>query len=226
MEPPPAQVLLDSRWTRREARAFDEKAQRDWGVAGEILMENAGAAVAATALDWMARMGCARVACVCGTGNNGGDGFVAARHLYRSAAVAVFLAGPREKIRGDALANLLRFERISGKMLQYGEPPALAAFAAAGPCVVLDAIFGIGLDRPVSGREAGWIEAINSSGRPVLAVDVPSGLDADTGLSLGCAVRAGLTVTFVASKQGFYVGDGPAHAGRIVVAGIGVPALP
>ncbi len=152
---------------------------------------------------------------VCGRGNNGGDGLAAARHLHRwgrLAGVACLdawaLSGPA-RLEADALT-------------------ALGVTVASEPDftdsqVVVDAIFGTGLSRPAEGRAAGWIEAVNASGRRVVAVDVPSGLDADTGLAGGPAVRATLTVTLGLPKPGLLAGEGAVLAGEVWVADIGVP---
>lgn len=161
---------------------------------------------------------------LCGGGNNGGDGLVAARHLLGSIDVRVLLIGAAAELRGDAKQNL---DRLVALGTSVEEPPDAAAVARAlrsrpAP-VVIDALFGIGLSRPVEGAARGAIDAVNAARCPVVAVDVPSGLDCDTGDVLGAAIRATITVTFVRSKVGFARGAGPEHCGSIEVASIGFP---
>jgi len=198
--------------TAAEMRALDRATIEDIGIPGFTLMETAGRAVAAAARD--AR----NVAVVCGPGNNGGDGFVAARVL-RDAGVdaVVYLAAERSAIKGDALAHLQVLEKAGGVVL----PADLEAIAGAP--LVIDALFGVGLARPIDGRLADVVAAINAAGQ-VLAVDIPSGLDADTGKMLGACVEAEMTVTMGALKVGLVSAPGFARCGEVVVADIGIPS--
>jgi NAD(P)H-hydrate epimerase len=223
-ETPKGQFSSSAR-TRAECRAFDREASERFHVAGELLMENAGAAVARSALDLAARSAAAEVFIVCGTGNNGGDGFVAARHLWHSIGLRVVLVGERRRVGGEALANLRRLAALGVPIPELGSAEELTA-ASAGKLVWIDAIFGTGLDRPVDGLARRAIESMNASGAPVLAVDLPSGLDADSGEILGVAIRASRTVTFVAPKVGFSRGEGPRLVGAVEIVGIGVPVDP
>ena len=183
------------------------------GVSGQTLMENAGAAVANAA---MARHPPgSKVAVVAGTGNNGGDGFVAARLLRQAGyRVAVHLIGRRDAIKGDA-AEAAR---------QWQGPVASGAPDLAGAHVIIDALFGAGLDRPVAGEALAAIAAINRAGVPVFAVDLPSGINGTTGAVLGGAVNASRTVTFFRKKPGHLLLPGRIHCGAVSVADIGVPA--
>ena len=160
-----------------QMRALDRYTSAALDVPGDLLMESAGRAVAAAAL--ALRASDAPVVVVCGTGNNGGDGFVAARHLHQAGiAVRVALLGDRARLRGDAAANRRRAEALGLKL----EGERWRAPGAGG--VIIDAIFGTGLSRPVAGAAAASIrriEAARSSGARVLAVDLPSGVCADTG---------------------------------------------
>src|SRR5712671_5329247 len=151
------------------------------GVTGLALMENAGRAVAEAAAALAPRVGTA-ITVVCGPGNNGGDGFVAARLLREQGyRVRLGLLGSREALKGDAAAMALR----------WGEPvEPLAAATLADADLIIDALFGAGLSRPLGGMAAEVVAAINSSGKPIVAVDVPSGLDGTTGTSTGSAVQA------------------------------------
>lgn len=185
------------------------------GTAGIELMENAGRAVA----DAVARRfprGAPDVRVVVGTGNNGGDGFVAARILAsRGFPVGVLLVGDRAKLKGDAAEAARRW---TGPI----EPAATQGLAGAG--VVIDALFGAGLDRPVLGDAAAVIEAMNACGAPVIAVDLPSGIDGASGTVLGTAVTATATVTFFRRKPGHLLLPGRLHCGPVEVADIGIPA--
>ncbi len=189
------------------------------GVAGITLMENAGAAVAA-AVAARVRPGAA-VAVVCGPGNNGGDGFVAARILgAQGHAVRLALLGEVGRLAGDAALAAATWD---------GAVESAAAAIEAGlltDCdVVIDALFGAGLARPLEGAAAAIVAAINACGRPVVAVDLPSGLDGATGRVLGgVAVRAALSVTFFRKKPGHVLMPGRALCGEVIVADIGIPA--
>lgn len=211
--------------TRAESRALDLRAQSELLLPGELLMENAGRAVAEAALALARERRCGRAVVAAGPGNNGGDGFVAARHLLGRLPVEVLVLGDPERIAGDAARNLERCRRlaISIRALDAAAPLA-AALAGAPPALAIDALFGTGLARPLDGLARAAVEALNAAAVPVVAVDLPSGLDCDTGEILGAAVRADVTVTFVAEKVGFALAAGPAHCGRVLKAPIGFPA--
>ncbi len=208
--------------SRAQMRAFDACATGACAVPSLVLMENAGRGVA----DVIGReLGVRRVVVVCGVGNNGGDGFVVARHLLaRGYAVDVHCAAPVVKLVGDARANHDAVAGLGVPIEEVGEDlgPLRAAFSRAD--VVVDALFGTGLDRPVVGVHAAVIEAINHSGKPIVSVDVPSGLDADTGAPLGATVRAAMTVTFALHKLGLLTPSGAALAGRVHLVDLGVPS--
>jgi hydroxyethylthiazole kinase-like uncharacterized protein yjeF len=185
----------------------------DAGTPGIELMERAGAAVARIAAE-EARAG-QHIAIVCGPGNNGGDGFVAARLLREQGfEVRVLLLGAREKLAGDAA---LAARRWSGKVETF-DPKALANSA-----LIIDALFGAGLTRDLSGEANRAVEAINALKVPVLAVDLPSGIDGASGKVRGVAVRATHTVTFCRMKPGHLLMPGWLHCGRVTVADIGIP---
>jgi len=210
--------------TREEARAFDRDAQERLRVPGDLLMENAGAAVARAAARMAHERRLARVVVLCGTGNNGGDGFVAARHLLGTLPIEVLLAGERARVGGDAAANLARLDALGVAVFERADAARVDAALAKRDALVVDALFGTGLARPLDAPTRAIVEVVNRSGAPVLAVDLPSGLDADTGKVLGAAVVAARTITFVARKRGFDLSDGPRHVGEVEVVGIGVPA--
>ena len=200
-------------------RAIDSWAIEQ-GVRSLDLMERAGAGVA-RAVERVAPDGAVTV--VCGKGNNGGDGLVAARLLRQAGrAVTVLAVTSLEQLRGDARENLLRlpgdspvtFDRVGGSG---------SARALAGSAAIVDALLGTGFAGELRGAVAAATDAINAAGAPVVSVDVPSGVDASTGVVLGAAVRAALTVTFHAAKPGLWIHPGKAHAGQVETIDIGIP---
>jgi NAD(P)H-hydrate epimerase len=211
--------------TREEMRAIDRWAIETVGIPSIVLMENAGRGVAEAVLERLRGRADAGVLVVCGPGNNGGDGFVAARHLANAGRrVALALAGAEADFDrpGDAGTNA-RVARAMGLPFRLLDGGGALRDLAGEAEVVLDALFGTGLTRPVEGFCREVIEAINASGREVVAVDIPSGLDADAGRPLGAAVRAAATVTMAFPKAGFFAADGPAHCGDVRIADIGIP---
>jgi NAD(P)H-hydrate epimerase len=209
---------------RAEVREFDRRAVEDYGVPGVVLMENAGRSAAELLLS----LGVSEpIVLCCGKGNNGGDGFVIARHLQlRGCDARVLLFCQPGDLRGDAKVNyeILAKARFP---ISVHSGPTLAAetlqptFAEAD--WIVDALFGTGLEGAVRPPLDRVIELVNSSGRKVLAVDIPSGLDCDTGMPLGATIRATHTVTFVAMKKGFLQPSAEAYTGQVHIADIGVP---
>jgi NAD(P)H-hydrate epimerase len=203
MEPLPTLVYRTA-----AVRAADRYAIEVLGIPGYTLMTRAGeAALSALRGQWpLAR----RVLVLAGPGNNGGDGYVVARYA-RAAGLEVTVSAPAGlPASGDAARAAADWRGAGGAVL----PWAAALLERAE--LVVDALLGTGLARAVGAPFAEVIGAVNSSGRPVLALDVPSGLDADSGQVLGVAVRATLTITFVGLKPGFFLGAGPEHVGRLV----------
>lgn len=204
---------LDPLPDAREQRALDEWAIGERGIPGIELMERAGSGLADLTGE-LAPAG--RVAVVCGKGNNGGDGLVAARVLRdRGREVSVLLLGDPGELQGDARTNL---ERLPGS-----PPTPFAAEDLGGAAVIVDAILGTGFSGEPREPAAGVIEAINSAGAAVVACDVPSGVDASSGEATGAAVRASATATFHAAKPGLWIAPGKAHAGEVRVIDIGIP---
>jgi ADP-dependent NAD(P)H-hydrate dehydratase / NAD(P)H-hydrate epimerase len=190
----------------------------DAGTPGLALMEAAGRAVATAATE-LGGPG-ASVAVACGPGNNGGDGFVAARALREGGhAVRAGLLGSPAALRGDAAVMAERWAERGG-----GPIEALSAATLAGADVIVDAMFGAGLSRALDGVAAEVVAAINAAGKPVVAVDVPSGLDGTTGRAAGPAVQATCTVTFFRLKPGHLLLPGRSLCGKVRVADIGIPA--
>ena len=210
--------------TAAEMRALD-RWTIEHGTPGRELMERAGAG-AARVLRERLRHPRGPVVVVCGRGNNGGDGFVVARHLRRARLpVEVCLAARPEEVRGDAAEMLAAWRRGRGAVHDLtgrGRVETLGARLAKA-AVVVDALFGTGLNAPVSGLAAAVIEAVNRCGAPVLAVDIASGLSADSGTPLGMAVRATVTATFGHPKVGQVMHPGVDYTGRLAVVDIGIP---
>jgi len=205
----------------QQAVELDRQAQAG-GVAGDVLMERAGRAVARAVADLCGGTYGRRVVVVCGKGNNGGDGFVAARHLARwGVVVSVLSVNPPEAMHEPAAANLRRLTEM-GISVRPCEP-ALLERELARADIAVDAIFGTGF---AGIPEDGWAAAIaglNAGPAPVVAVDIPSGVDGSTGAVLGEAVRSDLTVTFGAAKVGAVLMPGAEHAGALRVVDIGFP---
>ena len=207
-------------------RDVDRWAIDEQGVAGLELMERAGGAVA-RAVERLAPDG--PVAVLCGKGNNGGDGLVVARLLRQAGReVAVLCSSPPEEYSGDAAANLERLpgerpSRLDGTPWGASDGPA-AVQVALGDCVVLvDALLGTGSRGAPGGPIAEAIELVSAAGAPVVSVDVPSGVDASSGVVAGPAVRATRTVTFHVAKPGLWIDPGKEHAGVVEIADIGIP---
>lgn len=210
--------------TAEEMRALDASAAADFGIPSLLLMENAGRAVFEAALEMMGGVNRKRVIVVCGPGNNGGDGFVVARHLHNAGAhVTIAYYGDRAKAKGDALTNIQICEKMNLDICPR-LPREKLTRAGQGADLIIDALLGTGIKGEIREPYAGVISAINEgSPTPILAVDIPSGIDADIGAVLGEAVRADTTVTFALSKIGLVTYPGALHVGRLRVADISIP---
>ncbi len=204
-----------------QVRELDRIAIEDEGTPGYTLMCRAGeAALSTLTRRWPAAR---NVLVCCGAGNNAGDGYVLARLCQgRGLAVRVLAIGPTGRLRGDA-ATALQDCRESGVAIEEAGS-AIGSLRDFAPDVIVDALLGTGADRPVTGAFAEAVDAINSSGTPVLALDIPSGLDADSGMPLGDAVRADATITFVGLKQGLFLGIAPDFRGELSFSDLGVSA--
>ncbi len=214
-----------------QMRQADLAACERFGIPSLLLMENAGRGVAELVLARAAarRRAGDNVAIVCGAGANGGDGFVAARHLaQRGVDVRVFLCAPRSRIQGDAAIALGALERVHAVSIEDGSAWAEELTwrsSFEGASVIVDAIFGIGLRDDVEGVPRAAIAAMNESRAYKIALDVPSGLDADTGRVRGLAFEADLTATMGARKLGLAL-DADARIGAVEVVDLGVPLSP
>ncbi len=225
--------------TIEEAQAFDLRAQKERGISGEILMESAGALASREIREFIAHKKLesqlstnAFVGIVCGPGGNGADGLVVARHLASAGLnVRVYLVDAKAK-HDLFSANLERLplsiarssvnevDELKSGVFTQGKGKE-RKFLRVG--LLVDALLGLGLDRDVRGIYETFIDAMNSSDAPTVSLDLPSGLDANTGRVLGCAVCSKLTLTFSLAKPGFFVNDGPKSVGRLRVLPIGIP---
>ncbi|MDE2234715.1 MAG: NAD(P)H-hydrate dehydratase [Gammaproteobacteria bacterium] len=209
------QPFSQALYTAARMRELDRRAEEE-GIPAEELMRRAGkAAWRALAGRWP---GAKRLAIFTGAGNNAGDGYVLGTEALRARRrVTVFTVGGSAKLSRSAARARAKYLAAKGKERKY------TAASAADADVVVDALLGTGLDRPLTGQWADAVECINNSGKPVLALDVPSGLNADSGAIMGVAVRASLTVTFIGKKAGLYTGEGAACAGEVLLDGLAVP---
>jgi NAD(P)H-hydrate epimerase len=212
--------------SRDQMRAYDKFAVETCHVPGAVLMENAGRGAA----DIIARIAGvrARIVVVCGAGNNGGDGFAVARHLLsRGFDVHCFLMAPSEKVTGDARINHDAYIDVGGHYTELPPGKELGPLEdeLSQATLAVDALFGTGLARPIEGHLKDVIEVINQFDTHRVALDIPSGLDADSGTPLGVAVRAHDTVTFGCLKMGLLTPEGARLAGNVHVVDLGVPAM-
>ncbi len=228
---------MEKPFTREEMRELDRKAIVEYLIPGIILMENAGRNVAGEAMSLLwhvrpprteVRPGVRKAAILCGKGNNGGDGYVIARHLHNSGiSVTVFVVAKISGIlkEGDAAVNLQILLQMKISVQELPDIAAIKNLAKelSGYDVIIDALFGTGLSGEVREPFKTLINAANDSRKPIISVDIPSGLDANTGKVLGAAIKATKTVTFAVSKKGFYLNEGPAHTGDVIVTDISIP---
>jgi len=215
------------------ARSIDRLCAGRFGISTLVLMENAAVHVCAVALQVAPPGRQPRVLLVAGMGNNGGDALAAARHLSNAgASVSILLVGDAKQLSPDAAAQLKTCRRmrlpitIAKSSLQASLPIALRRLGRGWPDVVVDGLFGTGLSREVEGVALETIQVINglrAKGSRVVAIDIPSGLDASSGKPLGGAVYADMTVTFVGLKTGMLAPEAIEYLGRVAIADIGVP---
>jgi NAD(P)H-hydrate epimerase len=201
-------------------RRIDQLAVKRYGLPVLLLMENAGRAVAEVAREMLRRRGGKNVIVLCGSGHNGGDGVVAARYLrnwgYR--VQVLYLKNPRYW-KGDVAQHYQIAKRCGVRFMPFRPSPHV--FRSAN--VLVDALLGTGTSGEICGPYRDAIMAMNASHRPIVAVDIPSGLDADTGKPLGLAVEADLTVTMAFAKKGLLQPGARPYAGKLVIANIGIP---
>jgi NAD(P)H-hydrate epimerase len=211
----------------RQMREADRRTIEDVGIASLVLMENAGRQVVAVMESSFEDFDSLRVAVLCGRGNNGGDGFVIARVLAeRGLDIGVFLLGQAADVKGDARTNLDVLRNVGGDVIEIADAGAweLHGSDVLGSDLVVDALFGTGLSGPLTGLAETIVADLNASDRPVVSVDLPSGLSADTADVPGPAVDATLTVALAAPKLPLVLPPAEALTGKLVIADIGIPS--
>lgn len=212
----PMDDITNNLYRATQVQVLDRTAIDEYGIEGDVLMVRAGR----SAYELLRRLWpeARRIVVLCGSGNNGGDGFVLARLAFEAGLeVTVYQLGDVHKIQNEALVAYQAMKKV-------GVEPQLYEGQSLVACdLIVDAMLGIGLNGVVSGQWQAAIEAVNKSGRPVLAIDIPSGLDADTGLPLGSAVKADHTLSFIALKQGLFTAAGPEYAGKVRLDGLDLP---
>ncbi|MGH7473406.1 MAG: NAD(P)H-hydrate epimerase, partial [Candidatus Methylomirabilales bacterium] len=214
--------------TAKEIQELDRRAEAEYGISSRILMENAGTGAVRVMEQHFPRLYRSRVVVVCGKGNNGGDGLVVARHLVNGgASVQVLLLAKKEEVKGDAAVNLGIAERsgiplaevTSGRDLHKHRESLVTAD------LIVDAILGTGLTGPAQGIAAEAIQLLNSLGRPLVALDLPSGLGSDDGLIQEPCIRAQLTLTLALPKRSLLLFPAARCAGEVRVVDIGIPRV-
>ncbi len=209
--------------TGNQMKNIDRRAIREFGIPGPVLMENAAAALLAEMEHFFDGLGGMKVGVICGKGNNGGDGLALARRLsIHGVLVRVALLAPLSAVSGEAKVNLSILRKTDVEILPNASTRTLSDVISWSD-VLVDAMLGVGLSSPLKGIYAQAVELINASGRPVVAVDIPTGINADTGAVMGAAVLADLTVTMALLKRGLVLYPGAHFAGTIRVADIGIP---
>lgn len=209
--------------TAKAAKNIDLRAKELLGISVLALMENAGRSIAEEASRAPSKI--KSIALFCGKGNNGGDGFVAARHLLaRGLKPDIFLAGSIPEVKDEARINLEILLRLKQKITEINRGGLfLIKRKSSRYGLIIDALLGVGLIGEVRGVCAELIPMLNTLGAHILSVDIPSGLDATTGKILGCCIKAHKTITFVARKRGMVFGEGPKYCGKVVVKDLGIP---
>ncbi|MFQ5821833.1 MAG: NAD(P)H-hydrate dehydratase, partial [Candidatus Heimdallarchaeota archaeon] len=208
--------------TAKEIAAMDRKTIEELGIPGIVLMENAGRKVVSVIRKMLGTVKDKKVAIFCGKGNNGGDGYVVARYLSSMGAqLTVLLAGESQQVKGDAAQNLNLLSKLGIPVL----PISLSEHAEGvfGAHLIVDALLGTGVSGPVKGLIADIVDLINGQRAPKVAIDLPTGLESDTGAISGACVKADATVTMGHIKRGLLFSPGREHAGRVFVANIGIP---
>lgn len=204
---------------------YDEYAIKTWGIPSAVLMENAGRNTYRL-MKGRYLGGVRDIAVICGRGNNGGDGFVISRYALRDGfRTKVFLLGKKIELKGDAALNMKLYATLGGEIVECIKDTDALKRGIKEADILVDAVFGTGLSKATGGNEKLAIEAMNASGKPVISVDIPSGIDGKTGLPLGAAVQATHTFTYGYPKLGQILHPGAYHAGRLTVIDISIPAF-
>lgn len=210
--------------TREEMQLIDKKAQEEFFIPEIILMENAGFKSAMVALRMVLGIENPKIVCVCGKGNNGGDGLVCARHLInKKIEVKIFLTDNPLEFKNSAALNYKILKKMKAKIFFLKQSLKIFKKSLEETNLIVDAIFGIGLKGKVDAFYQKIISLINKAQKPVLSLDIPSGLDANEGFKLGACVKATKTITFGLPKTGLFKNEGSFYAGDVLVTDISLP---
>jgi ADP-dependent NAD(P)H-hydrate dehydratase / NAD(P)H-hydrate epimerase len=210
--------------TSQQMKNIDRRAIREFGIPGSVLMENAASALVAEMERFFDGLAGLRIGIICGKGNNGGDGLALARRLrIRGVAVRLALLAPFSALAGEAKVNLSVLRKTDVEIIPNASVRTLADLISWSD-VIVDALLGVGLSSPLKGLFVQTVNMMNSSGKSVVAIDIPTGINADTGEVMGAAVHADLTVTMALLKRGLVLLPGAEYAGTVRVADIGIPA--
>jgi NAD(P)H-hydrate epimerase len=212
--------------TAKQMQTLDQRTIDNFGIPGRVLMENAGRGATRVFLDSIYSRGPGKVGVLAGRGNNGGDGFVMARYLSQKGIdVTVFLLSTENQVKGDAAENLKLLKGSQIPIVEITDPACLADRQSGMRHITywIDAVFGTGLNSDIRGFFRHVIEFINNLNRPVFAVDIPSGVNADTGQPCGTCIKAAATATFAYAKIGHVVHPGAHYCGNISIIDIGIP---
>lgn len=211
-----------------QMRQIDSRTIEEYGIPSMVLMENAGRQAADVARDMLGGEACGKnIVVICGKGKNGGDGFVVTRYLINWGAIArVFLMGNVSALAEETLANFKTLTKFGQRVEEANGQDDVKNIedSLKSADLVIDALLGIGVKGEVKSPLKDVIELINFSRRPVLSIDTPSGLDADTGEISGVCIKATATVTMGAAKKGFFLKSGPELTGKLTVVDIGIPS--
>lgn len=211
------QTLATKLYSAEQVREMDRKAIEEYGIPGIALMRKAGTEVFDL---YQQHYQDYPLVVFCGAGNNAGDGYVAATLAKQAGLhVDVYALTQSETLKGDAATAYQDFVQAGGNVSEFSKSLCLKQ------CVVIDALLGTGLDREVTGKYKEAIELINQSAVPVIAVDIPSGLNANTGVVMGCAIKAHWTVSFIGLKQGLFTGEAADYCGQLVYSDLAIPAV-
>ncbi len=209
--------------TAEEMREIDRRTIEEFGVPGLNLMEKAGGSVAQAATEMLGKSSGKKVAIFAGKGNNGGDGFVAARHLkQKEVKVSLYLLGRKEEVKGDARVNLEKLSQLPTEIINERDVEE-AKEKVAQSDLIIDAILGTGTKGRVDGLLAEAIKLLNAAAKPIVSVDIPSGLDADGRGPLGVCIKATRTVTMGLPKRGLVLYPGAEYVGELTITDIGIP---
>ncbi|MEK7262912.1 MAG: NAD(P)H-hydrate epimerase, partial [Bacteroidota bacterium] len=211
-----------------EMRSCDKRAVKEYSISSFLLMENAGRSVADAVEKYCKEIQNKTFLIFCGKGNNGGDGFVVARHLFnRGANVQILLVGKKSEVKDDAKTNLaivLQLQKKTKDASRFSFQEISKHTSDYPSCdFIIDALFGTGFSGDVRTPYAEIIHWMNENGKPVIAIDIPSGINSDTGIKTNIAVKAQLTVTMATKKTGLLLNDGKENSGNIIVADISMP---